>query len=295
MIDAGIVAAVSKTPSMKKNKILQFLAVITVCGLSSNIVNAQLIYDGFDYTLSANLATQNGGTGFSAAWASPGSAVTATIVSGLTFGSNLATSGNAVQIVNNGANSWGADSIIARSVTSAPSTTYWASYLANITDFGSGFNMQGVGSGSGEFGNGVTVSNYGSNNAAIRNAGGDAGFGGDLSTGTTYLSLAQYTGSGINAWVFTQAGFDSWVSNGSTEGSLSTYAFSSGSRAGDASFTGSLVIGGYSTGTAMTAIFDEVRFGDSLSSVTVVPEPSSIALLLVTGLSGVLLRRRRRN
>lgn len=275
---------------------VQFLAAgAAILGFSGSL-NAQAIYDGFDYTSGQALAAQNGGDGFSGAWASPGGAVTATIVSGLGFGTNLSTSGNAVQIINSGANSWGASSIVARAVSSAPGATYWQSYLANITDFGSGFNMQGVGSGSGEFATGVTVSNYGSNSAAIRSGGGDGGFGAALSSGTTYLTIAQYSGSGINAWVFTQAGFDNWVSNGSTEGSLSTYAFSNGSRSGDASFSGTLVLGGYSTGGAITVVFDEIRFGSSLAEVTpsAIPEPSSFAALAGVAMLGSAAMRRRR-
>lgn len=271
-------------------------AVSAAVLVTASLQAAPSIYDGFDYTLSSGLATQNGGVGFSGAWASPGGAVTATIVSGLTFGANLSTVGNAVQIVNSGANTWGSDSIIARPVTSAPATTYWQSYLFNVTDYGSGFNLQGVGSGSGEFATGVTATNYGSQQAAIRSAGGDGGFGSALSAGTTYLTIAQYTGSSINAWVFTQAGFNNWVSNGSTEGSLSTYAFSNGSRSGDSSFTGTLVLGGYSTGGAITAVFDEIRYGSSLADVTVtaVPEPGAIGLAFGVSLLGLAMHRRRR-
>lgn len=280
---------------MKKTNILSLLAAVSACGFSTSIVNAQLIYDGFNYTSGEALAAQNGGSGFSAAWASPGSAVTATIVSGLTFGS-LSTTGNAVSVTVNSANGWGTQAVIGRPVTTAPSTTYWASNLFEVISTG-GFDVIGVGSGSNGFdpGQGVFGTSYNdSSKPAIRGSSGDVGFGSSLSLNTIYLTVAQYTASSINAWIFDTSSYSNWVTNGSTQPGLTTYALMNGSISDPGTFDTNVLLGGYTPdGNSATLIFDEVRFGDSLASVTPVPEPSTFAVLIGATVFGMVFRRRR--
>lgn len=293
---------------MKKN-ILSAVSVLAIFGLGISNVEAQSIVEQFDYTVGQSLVGQTGGTGLSGAWTTAaGTKITPTIVSGLSFGSNLQTAGNAVQVNvlhSGGANGWDdATNNVARGVTTLPGANYFSSYLFNISNQGGANNMLGVGSGAtGTYSSGILATNYGSDNGAIRNSGGDNGAGGaNFATGETYIAIGKYDATATSAWYLTLADFNSWVTIGSSnEANLATYAFNAGSRAtsggnGTNTFLGDLRIGGYFEGGPLTTtiVFDEIRYGSTLASVTPIPEPSTYALLGFGLVALVFLRRRYR-
>ena len=271
-------------------------------GLAVTPANAQVIYENFNYTLSANLDGQNGGTGFSAAWATPGIKLTATITAGLTFGSNFTTSGNAALVSNgfgDGSNSdWGPNNVIGRAVTTPIAGTYWQSHLINISDRGADVNFAAVGTGNSAANfAGVSPVGYNGTNMHIRSDGSDGTYGSaGAVVGTTYLMLAKYSSTQTDAWMFTLAGYDTWVAGGATEGTLSANAFNTGMRLNDASFTGGLLIGGYAYNAPIIATIDEIRFGSTVNDVTTspIPEPSTFAAFAGLAALGLAASRRRR-
>jgi len=132
--------------------------------------------------------------------------------------------------------------------------------------------------------------------------------GGSLAADTTYLFLSRFSNVGTalsvgtpgvaDLWIFTQAGYESWLAAGADEAELSTFALLDAS---DTATTGThtfnsadfLQLAATTTGTGggtFIGYYDELRFGTTLADV--VPEPTSASLLAAGGL--LLLRRRRR-
>lgn len=117
------------------NKHITLISVASAfLGLAASSANAATIYEDFNYTPSQALAGQNGGTGLTGAWTTPGAFISsATVVSGLSFGSNLATSGNAVQLTTvGGSGGWGPDGVTTRGVTAEPAGPYWGPILSEL-------------------------------------------------------------------------------------------------------------------------------------------------------------------
>ncbi len=119
-----------------------------------------------------------------------------------------------------------------------------------------------------------------------------------ISSGTTYLLLSSFTnvgnaGGGTAAtYLFDQTAYDNWYNAGSVEGDLGSFALSSVTEtvgSGTFSFADGEFIdytnfvsnaGGHSPYVSVD--MDEMRWGTELSDVvSVIPEPSSLILLLL--------------
>ena len=135
----------------------------------------------------------------------------------------------------------------------------------------------------------LSTSNNGTNTGAVLKYNGSysgtAGY--YLSPGTTYLALAKLDvtsgADSISLWMKTQS------DDLSSEANLGTALYS---------LNGTDVLGntferiGISMGTG-AGQFDALRIGETLSDVTAVPEPSTVALVLMGLLAMVAFRRRR--
>lgn len=136
----------------------------------------------------------------------------------------------------------------------------------------------------------------------------------------TYLFISQYTnvggvdGGAATLWVFDEASFDSWMTDGSgLESELSNYAIIETSNSSSSSITldstKSMRIAtsefsidfnsgadNYDNTGEISVIYDEVRYGNSLGDVISVPEPATYAWILGGAMLGwTLIRRQRRN
>ena len=279
--------------------------ILSTLGIAAIAVsaNAQVIYDGFDYTPgSNNLNGQNGGSGFSAAWSDASTtdniSVTAgSLVPSATMRAGYSTSGNkTASPTGAGAN---LDFTATRQMTTsinldATSTTYFSFLvLGDWTTVGNsrGFNVGFTSSATGLSTNAVTVKKaFNTTNLFAAVAGTETGTGisggindnqvtfvvGKLDTtnGADTLSLISYAG-GTETVAATETWDISNVALGSLTGSLSHFVFTG--RVND---------------TGMFYNFDEIRVGSSWDAVTV-PEPTTWALLAGSLTALVVFRRRR--
>ena len=120
------------TASLARRLARLVFAITVAAGIASQALSARaalLFSEPFQYTLGANLAGQNGGSGFSGVWGSGSS----TIVAGLNGG------GSAVAINSSG----GAQTRQLSSTLGTTGTTSYISYLMNSSDFNNG-NYTGI-------------------------------------------------------------------------------------------------------------------------------------------------------
>ena len=120
------------TVSLARRVARLVLSVTIAAGIASQALPARaalLFSEPFQYTVGANLAGQNGGSGFSAAWGSGSS----TLVAGLNGG------GSAVALDSTG----GAQTRQLSSTIGTTGTTSYISYLMNSSDFNNG-NYTGI-------------------------------------------------------------------------------------------------------------------------------------------------------
>ena len=306
-----------------------FSLVAILSGLATHAHGALLVYEGFNYSGSVSNGASMGGVTSSAlgltgnyAVTNSNSASSVYNTSGLSFGSNFYSStGGALQ--GNGPVGGSAIAGVAINATSG-SSTLWNSYLFNFSSLasnvdGSAVSILRLNTSAGGTG---TTSWFSANPEASNGALAKPGVAYDstvtnytgaftLATNTTYLAVARYTnvGTALSAgspgtaslWIFTQSGYDNWVTNGASEANLSVYAsatvsdsattgtfsFSSGSFLQLGTYGGTIGI----DGTPQNLRTDEIRFGTTLYDV-VVPEPS--ISLLVLGAGGFLLIFRKR-
>jgi hypothetical protein len=258
-------------------------AVGFIPGLHASI----LISESFDYSVGANLAGQNGGTGFSGPWDSGNS----TIVAG--FGG----SGNAVQIGR-------VEPAQLRTLSTPTSTagqSLYFTYLINVSSFGAG-NFAGL-----------SLWNNGTNEVMFfgipwnRNSFGfDARAGNgeaDIktinftpTTNTTYLfalGLLPSATTGkvdVKLWATSDLGINpdllvAGTANASLLGTKNNFSFNRFGMNG--SYSNSLRLAGIAASTNVSQA--------AALTVSAVPEPSTYALLLMTGAGALWWARRRRS
>jgi hypothetical protein len=296
-----------------------------------------LVYEGFDYGSSAitningtaSTAGTGSATGTQGTWTvtnvlpSGGSASSAYQTTGLSFGTNFATSSGGALLQTSKYSGTNAQSVATLQLNTTATGTVWSSYLVNYTNIdlasgGSGqAGLSGTASGASTYFSASLSSNttvasrvVGARYDATASTGASS-----LATGTTYLFLSRLTNVGVNltasitgvmtTWVFTQSGYDTWVTTGGgLESNLNTYAFKV--QADSAVTTGIYNLDSTSYLTLKTdapdsnnsqtiAIYDELRYGTDLTDVTsAIPEPSTYAAIFgALALCGATCRRRR--
>jgi hypothetical protein len=270
---------------------------------------AILVKEGFDYGgTGGNLAGNNGGGGFSGAWAN-GPGIYQYTPTGLTFGS-LQVSGGAASF--SSATS-GYNAGVTRPFSATLPATGYGSYLLQAT--GSPLVSQGA-LGLGAPNSPPTAATVGF--AAPDFFGGaayvgvfSAASGAALVPGQTYLQVFKYVtiaGPGYMAteWLLTEAQFAGFKVGGLAESELNAAGIGSGagqvwSRASfsgpagfplaDATFS---IVGGFA-GTDRGMIQDELRISDSsIDEATPIPEPSTAMLVACVVIAAALSKHRKR-
>ncbi|WFB37654.1 PEP-CTERM sorting domain-containing protein [Kiritimatiellota bacterium B12222] len=139
-----------------------------------------------------------------------------------------------------------------------------------------------------------------------------------LTLDTTYILINKFTNVGdagggkASLWIMDNDSYSDWMSLGNgLEANLNTYADTSASRSSsnqidfDTSRSLRISVGdfyvdynstssNYNGAGELTVIYDELRYGTTLESITVIPEPSTFSLLLLSGLGFFTMLRMRR-
>lgn len=265
---------------MKFSPLLPTLATAAIfaCPILSNAQT--LAYDGFnvpgDYAEGISVNGVNGGTGFGA-WNAPGFDAQAGSLEYTNGGTLATTAGRAVVVGGDGFN------ITGRTFTPVSTGSLWVSWLWSPVDLAGNANYSGLGvsfSGGGDL---VYVGDDGDpGDDTLRvSINGSKTVGPVLTSGTTYFTAVHVDFTTGTVEVF----FNPTVGGAGPGTALRT---ESGLSIGE---LGSLLILG--NGNAATT-FDEIRLGTTYASVSPVPEPSTIALLLGSGLLVVFAARRSR-
>lgn len=285
---------------------------------------ALVVYEGFDYTAGTDFANGanaglNGGTGFGGSWngAIPtgGTVNSHEVVSGLTL-TGLTTTGEAA-----GRDPRNGRSTISRSISAASQTaltgdgsTIWFSVLMDPRVDGVAANAAFENNTRGTFvfgdvaltdanatapatlsGNGIGVAFGGSGGGTVDNT----NFTNSNIVGVTYSGGAATVGGGTGAVgdvVSMIVGQIDWAAGGSND-TITLYNVLDPTAplpAAFATMTADLnqsTFNVVSVAEGQMSVFDEIRFGMTAEDVGVVPEPSSLSLLALSGLA--LLRRRR--
>ncbi len=200
--------------------------------------------------------------------------------------------------------------------------TLWSSYLIKFTDTQGGANGNGAVIRVGNTPADSTSSYFQSwadSRALANTANVSIGYGalgsnaapnngtGPLASGTTYIIINRFTRVGqsltstnpgvATLWALTEAQFADFLSAGGDEAALVgtsvTATATSTVTSGTFHFSSSKAIGIVTVGDA--GVYDEIRFGSTLASVTPIPEPATAAALagLVSAVLCGFARRRR--
>ena len=252
--------------------------------LSPKVSHATLLsYESFDYA-TGNLAGQNGGTGFTGAWATVGDSGAATVQANSLAYSTLSTTGNKTYLLPTTQTS-GAS----RTFSDINSGSLYMSFLANL-DEGNRFFAIRLYDGSAQR---ALVGRLSTSNWMIQstNGGNVNGFTAIAPTlDTTFLIVLRidFNASGDNErlrlYVNPTPGGTEPVTAGADITSLASFQINRLD-----------IAAGYTTGGASTTAkgwFDEIRMGTTYADVTPIPEPSTMALF--GGAAALLLLRRRR-
>ncbi len=308
------------------------IPLLVALGLPAAGQAGLLVYEGFDYGV-ANGSSLNGvavsatGLGGNYTVTNAGTGTATFVETGLTFGDLVTTSGAARL---NSGTTGSSNAVLSASLnlSAAGTGTIYSSYLVQFTSLsttsaggGNQVRLKNTANNTNLLQSSAKVASatftpgvaYGNNTPV--NAPKPAE-GANMVTGETYLVVNTFTnvGSALSAGspgvattaLFDLASYNNWVSNGSNESgefgltalalrtvsesvTSGTYTFNNTSKSLQfTTFSGS--------GSGQNAIFDEVRFGTSLSDVVVstIPEPSTYAGI-VGGLTlaGAYLARRR--
>lgn len=285
-----------------RNLTIALVAVAAVALLAGSANAAVIVYEGFNYPAGNIDGTQNGGTGMTGAWATSGIQKLYTVAgSGLTF-TGLSTEGNAAQRSDR---SGGAEmnrgiSVASQNALTADNSTIWFSVLMDTADsYPKGNQMAFLFSSdpiSGPKDTPVSVSGGEAYGVGFEDTDPSKLHGLAVDDGTSSYSDDGISGIGRNEKFFI-AGKINWAPNGSND-TLTVYnvtdpnlplpsPFATMTDDLDQSQFDTLAIGDKQHG-----IVDEIRLGQSMEDVGLVPEPATMALLGLGGI-GVLLRRRR--
>ena len=258
------------------------LTTIAFFGLTVLSANATSIFtENFQYTVGANLAEQNGGTGFSGAWQEGNS----TIVAGLG-----GTGTKSLQVGNESSR---------RSLLSAINTSgnsFYMSYIMNASSF-SGGNYTGISLWSGSSENMFIGIPWASKSFGFDTHGGvdeniqTINFTPDPNTSylVTFGLLPSLTSGKVDVkmWVTSNLSIDgntlvSGTPNASLLGLRDNFSFDNVRVTGD--YAGALKLSGLAAATTANEAIN--------STMTSVPEPSALSLLAI-GLGGLAMMRRR--
>lgn len=315
-------------PTTLKHSVLLGALLLAAPSLQATL----LVYEGFNYGLADNATIHNAagtGTGTQGNWTVTNVTGSSSVyqTTGLSFGSNFLTSaGGAFKQSSTWSTANTNQTTATLRLDTTTTGTLWSSYLVSYTTISTsngGFARQGVSTDTA----GTTVNllsqvysntlasdrKLGSGYDATPTASSNTAF----ATGTNYLFISSFTnvGTALSAgttgvattWVFTQTGYDNWVTvGGSSQSALDTYAFKKMADAAVTSGTYGFDSVGYLTfqtnspdqgGHNFTAIYDELRYGTELSDVvSAVPEPSTYAAIFGTlTLATAAFRRRSRS
>lgn len=256
---------------------------------------AILASDSFEtYATGATLHNNNGGTGFTSAYAVPSTLQSSVQV----VPRNLLYSNGSV-FVNGGANAVAVtgtannDALIARSLSPITGTPVYFSFLLNLSSTAEAFLQFGLGNSlTGEPNASIGLQgNAGSGNgsqaffARIPNAGDNDYQGTGIAANTTYFVVGKITASGTN---YNQV--DLFFNPSSNiEGSPTLTA----SATGTISSFDSFVLRTARTDSNAVYTFDALTIGTTYSSVVPIPEPSMVALGVLVPLAYLGIRWRR--
>jgi len=254
------------------------------------------MYEGFDYTVGDSIVGKTGGSGWgSNAWQVGGSlpAFTANVTSGLTFGS-LSTTGGALTIASSGYANWNR-SFVTRQIGTGTVTgsTLWTSYLFKADIAGGGLGNPSSGHEAGLLvstsANSMTGARFqsmakptwNSDFAGVAYDGSvTSGTSGSLRDGSTYIVVSRFTNVGgtgggtATLWALSQSQFGLISSGGVTEAELDSAFVTKISDTSTSSF--SFATSHFMQFTArrksgsesLAFVVDELRFGNTVSSVT---------------------------
>jgi hypothetical protein len=256
-----------------------------------------IAYDAFDYTAGATLGGRNGGTGWSGAY---GSVPTAASVSTFAPSSQLSYTSGSIAVAG------GSGSVRITGNTSPGGLRPFASQTGTVyasllfrpgstptnDDFISFFltgatnSLNSNAQPSLQFGDLNVSDDYFGVRASNSSADTTQNITGSFATGTTYFLVAEFS-------KVSSSNYDTiklWVNPTDTTTPLTTPSATATRDTGLASL-GRFGIRTVNIGSGETHEFDELRIGTTWQSVVPIPEPATIATLLVVS-SSLLLRRR---
>jgi hypothetical protein len=281
---------------MKTQNKLTIVAAALAAALTIGTASAQLLYDGFNYT-TGNTLGSNGWTLIG----SSGGAATNVVAQNLSYSGLQPSIGNAVELRPNGQD-W-TRSYTTQTYTSSDNASIFYSFLIRVDNLGdlnaTGGNFASLANPAGTAGQAASVwlrTSGAGYQVGISKRLSDPVFDTTVRTvGSTLLIVASYNlVSGLinndtaSLWINPASLTIQPAPNLTTPVSginddvieFGTVALRPQGAAGSTQIPGSL-------------IFDEVRVGNTWGSVTPIPEPSSLALLLGAGVVGVAIRRLR--